>query len=138
MNTKEFLNRTFILDNEINSKLEKIKCLKEDLYGRGISYENSGAASSGSVNDTMARTIAKIIDFEHEVNELIDQLVSVKIEIEHAIGKLDDIKCRRVLERRYLFLEDFKVISLKLKYSKKHIYRLHNDGIKALEKVATE
>ncbi len=138
MNVKEFLNRTFILDNEINSKLEKIKCLKEDLYGRGISYETTGASFSGSTDDSMARTIAKIVDFEHEVNELVDELVSVKIEIEHAIGKIDDIKCRRILERRYLFLEDFKVISIKLKYSKKHVYRLHNDGIKALEKVATK
>ena len=127
MNAKEYLNQAWELNQMINDKMEKAERLRQDLYGRGVSYENNGGS------DAISKAICKVIAFEQEADALIDKMIAIKIDIEHAIGKLDDRRYRKLLERRYLFFESFEVIAGKMGYSKKHIYRLHDKAVSALD-----
>ena len=135
MTAKEYLNRPWKLNNEINDKLEKAARLRKDLYGRGVSYENNGGSGANGSNDIIGKAIAKIVDFEHEADIMIDELVTLKIDMEHPISLISDFRYRKILERRYLFFESFKAIASLLGYSEKHIYRLHSEAINALEKI---
>lgn len=135
MTAKEYLNRPWKLNNEINDKLEKAARLRKDLYGRGVSYENNGGSGANGSNDIIGKAIAKIVDFEHEADIMIDELVTLKIDMEHQISLISDFRYRKILERRYLFFESFKAIASSLGYSEKHIYRLHSEAINALEKI---
>lgn len=105
------------------------------MYGRGVSYENNGGSGANGSNDIIGKAIAKIVDFEHEADIMIDELVTLKIDMEHQISLISDFRYRKILERRYLFFESFKAIASLLGYSEKHIYRLHSEAINALEKI---
>lgn len=133
MTAKEYLNRPLELNDEINDKLEKAARLRQDLYGRGVSYENSGGSSPNHSTDAMGKAVCKVIDFEKEADVLIDQLITLKIEIEHTISTISDRRYRKLLERRYLFFESFETIAATMNYSKKHIYRLHDEAISAVD-----
>lgn len=133
MTAKEYLNRPLELNDEINDKLEKAARLRQDLYGRGVSYENNGGSSPNHSTDVMGKAVCKVIDFEKEADVLIDQLITLKIEIEHTISTISDRRYRKLLERRYLFFESFETIAATMNYSKKHIYRLHDEAISAVD-----
>ena len=133
MNAKEYLNQAWELNQMINDKMEKAERLRQDLYGRGVSYENNVGSSPNGGSDAISNAICKVIAFEQEADALIDKMIAIKIDIEHAIGKLDDRRYRKLLERRYLFFESFEVIAGKMGYSKKHIYRLHDKAVSALD-----
>lgn len=141
MTAKEFLNRPWELNQRIKDKLENAERLRQELYGRGISYDNTSHSPNSSM-DALGRAVARVVDFEKEADEMIDQLVALKIEVEHQIAVLDDRRYRRILEERYLFFASFDKIAAELGYSKKHIYRLHDEAVNALDEklrqIATE
>lgn len=118
MNAKEYLNQAWELNQMINDKMEKAERLRQDLYGRGVSYENNGGSSPNGGSDAISKAICKVIAFEQEADALIDKMIAIKIDIEHAIGKLDDRRYRKLLERRYLFFESFEVIAGKMDTAK--------------------
>lgn len=138
MTAKEYLNKPWELNCEINDKLEKAARLRQDLYGRGVSYENNADSSPNHSTDAIGKAVCKVVAFEKEADVLIDQLITLKIEIEHTISMVDDRRYRKLLERRYLFFESFETIAATMNYSKKHIYRLHDEAIFAVgEKLRT-
>ena len=116
MNAKEYLNQAWELNQMINDKMEKAERLRQDLYGRGVSYENNGGSSPNGGSDAISKAICKVIAFEQEADALIDKMIAIKIDIEHAIGKLDDRRYRKLLERRFLFFESYEVIAGKMGY----------------------
>ena len=66
MNAKEYLNQAWELNQMINDKMEKAERLRQDLYGRGVSYENNGGSSPNGGSDAISKAICKVIAFEQE------------------------------------------------------------------------
>ncbi len=133
MGLKEFLNRAILLNDRILEILNRAEMLRNSLYGRGVSYENDGTMSGSPCSDAIARAMAKIIDFERKADELIDELITVKIEIEDVLELLSDSKLRHILERKYIYFETAEVIAANLSYSKNHVYKLQKEALKELE-----
>lgn len=133
MNIREFLNRAVDLNDRIIEILSRAEMLRKSLYGRGVSYENNGSSGGSSCSDAIGRAIAKIVDFENRADELIDELITVKIEIEDVLILVEDRKLRNILERKYIYFESNEVIAAALGYSTNHVYKLHNKAFKALE-----
>ena len=97
MTAKEFLNRPWELNQRIKDKLENAERLRQELHGRGISYDSTSHSPNSSM-DALGRAVARVVDFEKEADETIDQLGALKIEVEHQIAVLDDRRYRRILE----------------------------------------
>ena len=54
---------------------------------------------------TMADAVCKIIDLQNEIAADMDRLGQIKKDIVDVIGKVDDVKFRILLEKRYLCSE---------------------------------
>lgn len=77
---------------------------------------------------------AEITRIEEKANELEKErnlwLAKVK-EIETFIKELDiDVKTKRILSLRYLSFQKWSVIQTEMKYSRSHVLRLHQIGLK--------
>lgn len=137
MNIRQFLNRHFEINNEINSKLEQVAELRR-LGTSAPSPIFSESHSVGTHSDRVGRTAAKIADLENEINEEIDRLVDLKCRIREIIAAIPESMQRTILERHYLLGESWERIGEKVGYSTRHVTRLHNQAIEALEAIYGE
>ena len=138
MTFKAYLAEAVKLNEQIFEILDKANLMRNNLYGRGVNYENDGIASGSLSDDALGRAIAKIIDFEKSADVLIDELVEMKIKIEKYILKLPDKKLRQILDRKYLLFETNEKIAADLKYSVNHVYKLHNKAVRIIEDIWIE
>lgn len=132
MTAKEYLNQAYFIDKQINSKVKKAEMLRASLYGKGVNYENNGGSSPNSSGDALGRAVAKVVDYESEANEMINQLVELRLEIETVISELTDESERTVLEKRYLFFESWEQIAIDMGYSLRMIYYLNKKALKKI------
>lgn len=132
MTAKEYLNQAYFIDKQIKSKLKKAEMLRASLYGKGVSYENTGSSSPNSSGDSLGRAVAKVVDYEREADMMIDKLIELRLEIESAISELSDDAERTLLEKRYLFFESWEQIAIDMNYSISMIYHINR---KALMKI---
>ncbi len=137
MNIRQFLNRHFEINNEINSKLEQVAELRR-LGTSAPSPIFSESHSVGTHSDRVGRTAAKIADLENEINEEIDRLVDLKCRIREIIAAIPESMQRTILERHYLLGESWERIGEKVGYSTRHVTRLHNQAIETLEAIYGE
>ena len=144
MTAKEYLNRAYYIDREINLTLAKADKLRQSLYGRAVAYDSTGGVKSSGAKDTLGRTFEKIDEYERKANELIDKLVEKRIEIENTIKAVPDSVQREVLERRYLLFQEWdsgydrntgeykKGIYEEMHFSRRQIFRIHGEALKAV------
>ena len=147
MTAKEYLSQAYKLDREADMILQKADALRKSLYGRGQNGESGNHFSSG---DSLAKAIAKVVDYEHRADEIIDRLIDMRIEIENVIASVPDPTQREVLERRYLLYQPFeggydkktgtyiKGIDESMGYSVRQIYRFHGYGLQKIKKDVSE
>ena len=142
MTAKEYLSQAYKLDKQADMILQKADALRKSLYGRGQNSESGKSTPSG---DSLAKAIARVMDYEHKADEIIDKLIDMRIEIENAIASVPDPIQREVLERRYLMYQPFeggydkktgayiKGIDEIMGYSARQIYRFHGYGLQKVK-----
>ena len=147
MTAKEYLSQAYKLDKQADMILQKADAMRKSLYGRGQSYESGGHSDS---SDSIAKAIAKVVDYEQKADEIIDKLIDKRIEIENLIKLVPDPVQREVLERRYLMYQPFesgydkrtgiyiKGIDEIMGYSARQIYRFHGYGLQKIKKDVSE
>lgn len=109
MTVKEWLNRGYRIDTEINSLLEEQS--KVFLKARG----------------TVTNT------YSERINNRIDELYSIKQEILTAISQVQDPVLRALLTERYIKFNTWEKIAHNMHYSYVHI--VHTLHPKALKKI---
>lgn len=129
MTAQEYLEQVKYIDRKIRKKRDMAKKLREALYGKSISYENTGATFQSSCGDASGETIAKIIDYEREADQEVAHLVALRIEIEKTILNVNDEKQQEVLERKYLLFEKTEQIAENMGCSIRTVYNYHNEGL---------
>lgn len=136
MDAKEFLTKIRTIDTIVDCKIEQVKRLEELLTGGAIRYDKDKVQSSVS-NNTMADTVAKIIELKEQINYDIDLLVDYKSKARELIEQLDDVE-KIILYKRYFDNKSFELISVECNYSWRHTYRIHGHALANLNKVAGE
>lgn len=138
MTAKEYLNQAYKLDRKADMILQKADAMRKSLYGRGQSYESGGHSDS---SDSIAKAIAKVVDYERKADEVIDKLIDKRIEIENLIKLVSDPVQREVLERRYLLYQSWdgfydKISGQYIKgiyeimgYSRSQVFKHHQKGL---------
>lgn len=129
MTAKEFLSRAYLLDQQINCKLEQISTLRE-LACRCTSNITDERVNSTKDNSKMENIILKIVDLEREINIDIDRLVDLKKEISIAIATVKNPVHRLILELRYITGKDWQAIADELHYDICHVQRVHGQCLK--------
>lgn len=136
MTPKKYLQQAYIINCEIKRTIAKIESMRQSLYGKGADYSNDGSKPASREN-SLEKTICKIIDYETEANKKIDKLVDKKIEIEKAIEQIENQKQKEILEKRYLLFEKWEQIAVDMDIDLRWIYRLHNRALDNLKKLTT-
>jgi len=124
VNAKEYLSQAMYIDQRINSKLEQVTRLRENVTNCTATLSDMPRPDSPN-KQRMEETICKIVDLEREINADIDRLVDLKAEARKAINAVSDPVQQLILELRYLCYKPWDEIMTELGYSEPTIYRLH-------------
>lgn len=129
MTAKEFLNQAYRIENMIDVKLDQLKIYK------ALSTKATSALSASPRTGTpnihrMEDIIIKMVDLENEIILSLDKLLDTRLEISAAIDNIPCKEYRMILELRYLCYMPWSEIAAKLKYSKQHTFRLHDEALK--------
>ena len=131
MNAKEYLSQAMHIDQRINSKLEQVTRLRENVTNCTATLSDMPRPDSPN-KQRMEETICKIVDLEREINADIDRLVDLKAEARKAINAVTDPDQQLILELRYLCYKPWNEIMTELGYSEPTIYRLHGEALKKI------
>ena len=129
MNAKEYLSQVMYIDQRINSKLEQVTRLRENVTNCTATLSDMPRPDSPN-KQRMEETICKIVDLEQEINADIDRLVDLKAEARKAINAVSDPVQQLILELRYLCYKPWLEIAETIGYSEATVYRLHGEALK--------
>ena len=129
MNAKEYLSQAMYIDQRINSKLEQVTRLRENVTNCTATLSDMPRPDSPN-KQRMEETICKIVDLEREINADIDRLVDLKAEARKAINAVTDPDQQLILELRYLCNKPWLEIAEAIGYSEATVYRLHGEALK--------
>lgn len=134
MTAKEFLNQAYLLDQRIKSKSEQIQSLNE-LATKCTATLTGMPRNPNRGGSTMADAVCKIIDLQNEIAADMDRLVQIKKDIVDVIAKVDDVKFRILLEKRYLCGETWEEITMSLYHNRRWVFRLHDKALDAVQEI---
>lgn len=129
MTAKEYLQQAYALDRKITADLERLSEMRFAAYGRGIRYSSDGSQHTKGGN-SVENSLLRIAEFEERIDAEIDLLIKKREEIRHGIEAVPDPVQREVLTRRYLRFQKWGAIARATGYSKRHVYRIHNEAVK--------
>lgn len=129
MTAKEYLSQAFIVDVDINTKLDQLDRLNALATKATTTF--SEVPFTGTPDPHRREDIiVKIIDLEDRIKEEMRKLVDLKSDIMTAIAKIEEPEQRIVLEKRYLEFKKWEDIAVEMNRSLRSIYRLHGEALK--------
>lgn len=120
---KEFLSRYLEILAEEKDIREEIAYWESKAQKVTVSW--SAVPSGGKGSDKVQMGAIKIAELRESLIDKINQLVAVRIEIERAIGTVQDDTQRRLLRRKYINGLTIEKIAAEMHYSYVHTCRIH-------------
>ena len=129
-NVKKYLSRYYYLSLKLDSLKEEYRCLETLADGTsGCSFDEPRVQKTPSLKAPFIRYIDKLDKKKKEIDEKIEELLSLKEEILDAIATVDDPVMELVLTYRYINCWDWKAIAGKLGYVESYIFKLHRKAL---------
>lgn len=120
---KEFLSRYLEILAEEKDIREEIAYWESK--AQKVTSSWSAVPSGGKGSDKVQMGAIKIAELRESLIDKINHLVSVRIEIERAIGTVQDDTQRRLLRRKYINGLTLEQIAVEMHYSYVHTCRIH-------------
>lgn len=133
MDTKCYLNQISRIDRMIKNKLSEIYQLKTMACNVTVSNDNERVQTSGA-KDKVGAVVSKIVDMEHEVDNMIDKRCDIVAQIE----SMENTEFYDMLAQIYILKKELKVVAIEKKMSYSHAKRLHGQAIDEFEKMYGE
>lgn len=134
MTVKEWLNRGWELDKEINQLLQS----QREALTRATKTTCTSADEKvqTSKNNTTENKFVSYAEYSDMADKRIDELYEIKKEILAAVKELEDSTLRTLLVARYINFKTWEQIAADMHYSYKHIVHiLHPKALSKLENV---
>ncbi len=128
MTTKEYLNQAYRLDQRIDAKIAQVAALN-DLATKCTATLSDMPRNPNRGSSSMADTVGKIVDLQHEIDRDIDTLVDLKREIVRVIKAVDNPEYQTILEKRYLCFMTWEQIAVDLGYDLRYLHKLHRRAL---------
>lgn len=131
MTTQDYLSQIHHLNMRISNKLLEVFELK-NLVGTVSTAIEEVNVQSGHASDRTGDIIAKIVDIERDVKTMACEFADKK---NHIIKQLEtlDFNSYEVLYKRYVMQKQWGEIATDLKYTQRHVRRLHSSALEAFE-----
>lgn len=120
---KEFLSRYLEILAEEKDIREEIAYWESK--AQKITASWSAVPSGGKGSDKVQMGAIKVAELRESLIDKINHLVAVRIEIERAIGTVQDDTQRRLLRRKYINGLTLEQIAVEMHYSYVHTCRIH-------------
>ena len=120
---KEFLSRYLKVLAEEKDIREEIAYWESKAQKVTASW--SAVPSGGKGSDKEQTGAIKVAELRESLMDKINQLAAVRIEIERAIGTVQDDTQRRLLRLRYIKGMTLQQIAVEMHYSWRHICNIH-------------
>lgn len=134
MDTKAYLNQIGRLERQIQNKLTEIYQLKTMACSVTVSNDGERVQTSGN-KDRLGSVVAKIVDLEHETDELVDNFVSKRKRIIQQIDGIEIDDYYHVLSMRYVGKNTFEDIAKATNWSIRKVFGLHDKALQEFEKL---
>lgn len=129
MLAKEFLMKGYRSSELIESYKEEINSLLGVLSSPGFGDKVQSSPSS----DGVAKLTEKIIELKAQRFEEISRLVEAQKSIGAVIEKVEDKDQKTLLRKRYINFHEWADIAEEMRYSERHIQRLHQKALFSVE-----
>ena len=132
---KYLLQKIAFLDAEINSLIREHESVKSTLL-KATDYSNEPVATTK--RNTSEDKLVKLADKSSDIDSKVDELVDFKIKMGDHINEIEDIKYRIILREHYINgvpLNKLSDVSDVMRYSERHLRRLHGEALLAFQKV---
>lgn len=133
MDTKQYLSQISRLDRMIKNKMAELAQYKDLAYGLSA-ITNEEKVRTSLDFDKMSGKIAKIIEIENKIDNLIDEYVDKKNVIVSQIDSMENETYYEILFARYIEKKTFEKIADEMSYSWRQIIRLHGRALQEFEK----
>ena len=120
---KEFLSRYLEIMAEEKDIREEIAYWESK--AQKVTSSWSAVPGGGKGSDKVQMGAIKIAELRESLMDKINHLVAVRIEIERAIGTVQDDTQRRLLRRKYINGLTLEQIAVEMHYSYVHTCRIH-------------
>lgn len=133
MTTKQYLTQISVYDKRINTKLSEIFKLRTLLQSITVCSKEDVVQTSGS-KDKLGDSIAKIVDLENEINDLVDEMVGTRKFIIEQIENMENYNENNVLYLKYVLGMSFEEVAESMNYSVRQVIRIHGYALSNFEK----
>ena len=134
MTAEKFLQQIERADRVIDNKLSEIyrlRCLATSIT---VPTDREAIQTSG-VSDKVGNTVAKIIDLENEIDDLIDEYIDVRQRCIKVVEALSDPLQYTVIHKHYVQYKSFVEIAEEENYTYQWILRVHNKALKEISEI---
>ena len=134
MTAKEYLGQAYRIDQRINCKMEQVAALRALATKATATLSNLPRGNTYTSKDDI---IAKIIDFENEINSEIESLVGLKHELTDVIQNVPNAEQRMLLELRYLCFKPWEQIAFEMVYGIDNVFKIHKKALQSIKQNKT-
>ena len=130
MTAKEYLRRAY----KLNEEIDQLEAAKHEMFSRitSITPDYNGDTVSGTKDPHKYDAYAQ---FAAEIDNRVDELISIKSDILNTINKVEDAKLRTLLIARYINFMTFESIAVMMNYDWRWIMRLHSRALMEIERI---
>lgn len=134
MDFKEFIEKPRVLTEKIcllETQLETLRSSSKFASSRPSQTPKGNSRYASALEEYVTR----IDGIEKLISQLRETRDAIGLEISLLFSELDNILQMRVLSMRYLDFKTFPEIMATLGYGKQYVFRLHKEGLEAVEKI---
>lgn len=134
MTTKEWLNRGYKMDKEINALLKEQSAALT--RATGSTCGTNAEKVQTSRRNTSENRFINYASYSELIDNRIDELYAIKQEILSAINKVHDAVLRTLLIEKYVNFHTWEQIACDMNYSYVHVvHNLHPKALDAISKI---
>lgn len=137
MTADEFLKQIERADKLISNKLYEVQRLRLLAVSTTVPTDREVVQTSG-VSDKVGNIVAKIIDLESEINDLIDEYVDLQRECIGVIESLENPLQYTVLHKHYVQYKSFAEIAEEEHYSYDGIMKVKRKALEQVDAILKE
>ena len=130
MTAKDFLSQAFIAHQEIEARLEEIARLQSVATRTTSTLKATPSGTNAAAQSKIEKAIVEMQEKENRLANEIAELMKITDKVSEAVSKIKNPVEKRILKYRYVCFFSWKQISLLMKMSNSHLFRLHADALK--------
>lgn len=137
MNAEEFLEQIERADTLIDSKLSELYRLRCLVTSITVPTDREAIQTSG-VSDKVGNIVAKIVDLENEINDMIDVYIDTRNKCIGVIEMLTHPLQYKIIHMHYVQYKSYAKIEEELNYSHTWVMECRKEALKQIERIINE